>query len=119
MDEEGNAAGDPVDLLAHQPPNAKWEDGFRPVDVDFDACDFDWVRCHCHGVVWGDEVQGLGEFVQGIGGTGRSFGRRVPLSSLSLSAIVECVQCSLDLKPAFDILSYQSPFIHIDTITNQ
>ena len=38
MDEEGNAVGGPVDLLAHQPPNAKWEDGFRPVDVDFDAC---------------------------------------------------------------------------------
>ena len=30
--------GAPVDLLAHEPPNAKWEDGFRPVDVDFDEC---------------------------------------------------------------------------------
>jgi hypothetical protein len=38
FDEEGNATGPPVDLLAHEPPNAKWEDGFRPVDVDFDDC---------------------------------------------------------------------------------
>jgi hypothetical protein len=38
MDSNGDALGDPVDLLAHKPPNAKWEDGFRPVDVDFDDC---------------------------------------------------------------------------------
>jgi hypothetical protein len=38
MDEKGNATSSPIDLLAHQPPNAEWEDGFRPVDVDFDAC---------------------------------------------------------------------------------
>lgn len=38
MDEAGEAVGQPVDLLAHVPPSAKWEDGFRPVDVDFDAC---------------------------------------------------------------------------------
>jgi hypothetical protein len=24
--------------LSHEPPNAQWEDGFRPVDVDFDIC---------------------------------------------------------------------------------
>jgi glucose/arabinose dehydrogenase len=29
---------DPVDLLAHSGSNAKWDDGFRPVDVDFDEC---------------------------------------------------------------------------------
>jgi glucose/arabinose dehydrogenase len=28
----------PFDLLAHIPPNAQWPDGFKPVDVDFDAC---------------------------------------------------------------------------------
>lgn len=28
----------PIDLLAHVPPNAQWESGFRPVDVDFDPC---------------------------------------------------------------------------------
>ena len=38
IDETGNAAGEPIDLLAHIPPNAKWSDGFRPVDVDFDEC---------------------------------------------------------------------------------
>lgn len=38
MDEEGNPSGIPVDVLAHEPPSAKWEDGFRPVDVDFDDC---------------------------------------------------------------------------------
>jgi glucose/arabinose dehydrogenase len=38
MDENGDALGDPVDFLAHVPPNASWEDGFRPVDVDFDFC---------------------------------------------------------------------------------
>jgi hypothetical protein len=38
MDENGNVVGAPVDLLAHQPPNANWDDGFRPVDVDFDEC---------------------------------------------------------------------------------
>jgi glucose/arabinose dehydrogenase len=27
-----------VDLLAHTAPNAQWEDGFRPVDVEFDSC---------------------------------------------------------------------------------
>lgn len=38
MDENGDAIGPPMDLLAHHPPNAQWEDGFRPVDVDFDTC---------------------------------------------------------------------------------
>jgi len=38
MDENGDAVGEPIDFLAHLPPNAKWEDGFRPVDVDFDSC---------------------------------------------------------------------------------
>eukprot|EP00531_Pseudo-nitzschia_arenysensis_P007422 CAMPEP_0116133830 /NCGR_PEP_ID=MMETSP0329-20121206/10320_1 /TAXON_ID=697910 /ORGANISM="Pseudo-nitzschia arenysensis, Strain B593" /LENGTH=443 /DNA_ID=CAMNT_0003628497 /DNA_START=65 /DNA_END=1396 /DNA_ORIENTATION=- len=39
MDGDGNPMGDqPIDLLAHAPPNAKWEDGFRPVDVGFDVC---------------------------------------------------------------------------------
>ena len=38
MDSNGDPLGDPIDLLAHEPPNAKWEDGFRPVDVDFDDC---------------------------------------------------------------------------------
>jgi hypothetical protein len=39
MDEFGNPIGDqPYDLLMHQPPNAQWEDGFRPVDVSFDSC---------------------------------------------------------------------------------
>lgn len=38
FDGEGNATGPPVDLLAHEPPNAQWDDGFRPVDVDFDPC---------------------------------------------------------------------------------
>jgi hypothetical protein len=38
MDNNGNAIGETVDLLAHVPPNAPWEDGFRPVDVDFDDC---------------------------------------------------------------------------------
>jgi len=35
---DGVPTGQPIDLLAHEPPNAKWEDGFRPVDVDFDIC---------------------------------------------------------------------------------
>jgi glucose/arabinose dehydrogenase len=45
MDENGNAKGSDgdsaspvVDLLAHAPPNAQWDDGFRPVDVEFDSC---------------------------------------------------------------------------------
>lgn len=38
LDSDGNKLGEPVDLLAHIPPNAKWDDGFRPVDVDFDEC---------------------------------------------------------------------------------
>jgi hypothetical protein len=39
MDENGDVVGqDPVDLLMHQPPNARWDDGFRPVDVSFDDC---------------------------------------------------------------------------------
>ena len=29
---------EPIDILAHVPPNAQWRDGFRPVDVDFDEC---------------------------------------------------------------------------------
>jgi hypothetical protein len=38
-DANGTAiVGGPIDLLAHEPPNAQWEDGFRPVDVDFDEC---------------------------------------------------------------------------------
>jgi len=36
---KGAVGGDePIDLLAHAPPNAQWEDGFRPVDVAFDEC---------------------------------------------------------------------------------
>jgi glucose/arabinose dehydrogenase len=38
MDENGDPVGEPIDLLAHQAPDANWEDGFRPVDVAFDAC---------------------------------------------------------------------------------
>jgi hypothetical protein len=38
FDSDGNVTGEPVDFLAHAPHNAEWEDGFRPVDVDFDAC---------------------------------------------------------------------------------
>lgn len=40
MDENGDATtgAEPIDFLAHLPPNANWEDGFRPVDVDFDSC---------------------------------------------------------------------------------
>jgi hypothetical protein len=38
MDGKGDVASSPIDLLAHQPPNANWEDGFRPVDVEFDVC---------------------------------------------------------------------------------
>jgi len=38
MDENGEALGEPVDLLAHVAPNASWASGFRPVDVDFDSC---------------------------------------------------------------------------------
>jgi glucose/arabinose dehydrogenase len=39
MDENGDPVGtDPVDLLAHEPPNAEWSYGFRPVDVSFDDC---------------------------------------------------------------------------------
>ena len=38
MDENGDAVGEPIDFLAHAPPNAQWEDGFRPVDVEFDVC---------------------------------------------------------------------------------
>lgn len=40
MDQDGNApeGAEPIDLLAHQAPDAKWEDGFRPVDVAFDVC---------------------------------------------------------------------------------
>jgi hypothetical protein len=30
FDSNGDAIGDPVDLLAHEAPNAKWEDGFQP-----------------------------------------------------------------------------------------
>jgi len=33
-----NPNKDPVDLLAHVPPNAQWEDRFRPVDLVFDKC---------------------------------------------------------------------------------
>ena len=40
MDENGDVTigTEPIDFLAHMPPNANWEDGFRPVDVDFDSC---------------------------------------------------------------------------------
>jgi glucose/arabinose dehydrogenase len=42
MDESGNvpAVTEPqvFDLLAHTPPDAQWQDGFRPVDVEFDSC---------------------------------------------------------------------------------
>jgi len=38
MNEDGDAVGEPIDFLAHEPPNAQWDDGFRPVDLDFDDC---------------------------------------------------------------------------------
>lgn len=38
MDANGRVASEPVALLRHEPPNAKWDDGLRPVDVDFDPC---------------------------------------------------------------------------------
>ena len=38
MNDEGRAVGTAQDLLMHVPPNARWDDGFRPVDVDFDPC---------------------------------------------------------------------------------
>ena len=39
MDINGDPLTDrPIDLLAHQPPNARWNSGLRPVDVAFDAC---------------------------------------------------------------------------------
>ena len=39
MDANGEPSGTgALDLLAHQPPNAQWDNGFRPVDVDFDDC---------------------------------------------------------------------------------
>ena len=38
MDETGKALGQPIDLLAHSGDGARWNDGFRPVDVDFDTC---------------------------------------------------------------------------------
>ena len=34
----GGIGADPVDLLKHEGNDSKWEDGFRPVDVSFDAC---------------------------------------------------------------------------------
>jgi glucose/arabinose dehydrogenase len=34
----GGIGADPVDLLKHQGDDARWSDGFRPVDVSFDAC---------------------------------------------------------------------------------
>lgn len=39
MDANGDPMDDePVDFLTHKLPGAKWGDGFRPVDVDFDTC---------------------------------------------------------------------------------
>ena len=39
MNENGDPVGRaPYDLLKHEPPNAQWEDGFRPVDTSFDEC---------------------------------------------------------------------------------
>ena len=38
IDIDGMVAGEPVDLLAHKSPDAEWESGFRPVDLDFDEC---------------------------------------------------------------------------------
>jgi len=39
MDGNGDPiTANPVDLLEHEPPNAQWDDGFRPVDVSFDDC---------------------------------------------------------------------------------
>ena len=39
MDKDGNPSGtQPVDLLARGGDQAKWSNGFRPVDVDFDDC---------------------------------------------------------------------------------
>ena len=38
MDAKGRAIGQPVDFLKHQGTTVQWDDGFRPVGVDFDAC---------------------------------------------------------------------------------
>jgi glucose/arabinose dehydrogenase len=39
MDDNGDPLADrPLDLFAHEPPNARWSSGLRPVDVAFDAC---------------------------------------------------------------------------------
>ena len=39
MDGQGEPTSDSsANLLTHTPPNAEWDDGFRPVDVDFDDC---------------------------------------------------------------------------------
>jgi hypothetical protein len=39
MTAEGHVnASEPIDLLSHSSAGARWESGFRPVDVDFDAC---------------------------------------------------------------------------------
>ncbi|KAL7572386.1 hypothetical protein ACA910_021596 [Epithemia clementina (nom. ined.)] len=38
MDANGRAQGEAQDFLAHEPPNARWENGFRPVDLAFDGC---------------------------------------------------------------------------------
>jgi len=37
-DDGSTVMGDPIDLLAHEGRDAKWESGFRPVDLDFDDC---------------------------------------------------------------------------------
>jgi len=34
----GGIGADPIDLLKAEGSSAKWDDGFRPVDVSFDAC---------------------------------------------------------------------------------
>ena len=34
----GGIGANPIDLLAHQGVDAKWDDDFRPVDVTFDEC---------------------------------------------------------------------------------
>lgn len=38
FDGNGEAISGEIDFLAHEPPDAQWPDGFRPVDVTFDDC---------------------------------------------------------------------------------
>lgn len=98
--ETGRAVGDgPVDLLAHEPPNARWDDGFRPVDVAFDACGrlvvtSDGTRGGGGAKVVRIEYHGDGNFIHGkfFDGSSESESAAVsasPAPSLSSSAPTE------------------------------